>query len=138
MGAVGYGVSAAIAIAGANQARKAYEIEAQQKLEQADIAGIEADQQAINRTAQLNEQLSSILATTAGSGVSVLSPTTQTITRAEKKIASADLSSIKFMGDSKRRQFKISASGSRVKGKAAQLQGYGQAVAMGTKAYMST
>ena len=51
MGAVGYGLSAAIAVAGANQARKAYEIEAQQKAEHEEIQ----KKQAMQSSAQIFE-----------------------------------------------------------------------------------
>ena len=138
MGAVGYGVGAALSVAGAMQTRKAYAMEAQQNKEQADLAGIEADQKAINRTQQLNEQLSSILAQAAGSGVSITSPSIIRIGKQERKMAEADISSIKLMGDAKRRQYGIASQASKVKGKAGMIAGLGQAASLATKAYTSS
>jgi hypothetical protein len=71
MGAAGYGISAVMSLAAAKQAQKAYANDAQASMEQAELAGIQADQEAINRTAQLREQLASISASSAGGGVSV-------------------------------------------------------------------
>ena len=71
MGAVGYGISAALSIAAAMKAKEAYALQAKQSQEAADMAGIQADQEAINRTAQLNAQLAAISATASAGGVTV-------------------------------------------------------------------
>ena len=60
MGAGGYLASGLMSLAAAKQAQGAYANDAQASYEQAELAGIQADQEAINRTAQLREQLASI------------------------------------------------------------------------------
>ncbi len=139
MGAAGYGIGAVMSLAAARQSKAAYANDAQAAYEQAEMAGIEADQQAINRTAELQEQLSSIVNASAGQGVGAYaSPSITNIFRQEKKLAKADISSIKLMGKSKRRQYVLSAKGSQRKGKAAMYTGIGTAAQMGAKAYTST
>jgi len=139
MGSVGYGIGAVMSLAAARQAQKAYANDAQAAMEQAEMAGLEADQQAINRTIELQEQLSSISASIAGQGVSAYaSPSITNIYRREKQLASGDISSIKLMGKSKRRQYTLTASGMKKKGKAAMYTGIGTAAQMGAKAYTSS
>ena len=136
MGAAGYGISAVMSLAAAKQAQKAYANDAQASMEQAELAGIQADQEAINRTAQLREQLASISASSAGGGVSVgVGGSMANIRRRETRLANADISATKLMGMSKQRQFKLSASASKTKGKAAIYSGIGNAASQGTKAY---
>lgn len=136
MGAAGYGISAVMSLAAAKQAQKAYANDAQASMEQAELAGIQADQEAINRTAQLREQLASISASSAGGGVSVgTGGSMANIKRRETRLANADISATKLMGMSKQRQFKLSASASKTKGKAAMISGIGNAASQGTKAY---
>lgn len=136
MGAAGYGISAVMSLAAAKQAQKAYANDAQASMEQAELAGIQADQEAINRTAQLKEQLASISASSAGGGVSVgTGGSMANIKRRETRLANADISATKLMGMSKQRQFKLSASASKTKGKAAMISGIGNAASQGTKAY---
>ena len=95
MGAVGYGISAALSIAAAMKAKDAYALQAKQAQDQADIAGIQADQEAINRTAQLNAQLASISATQSAGGVAVgTSASFKNIGRRETKVANADISAV--------------------------------------------
>lgn len=136
MGAAGYGISAVMSLAAAKQAQKAYANDAQASMEQAELAGIQADQEAINRTAQLREQLASISASSAGGGVSVgTGGSMANIKRRETRLANADISATKLMGMSKQRQFKLSASASKTKGKAAMISGIGNAASSGSKAY---
>jgi len=136
MGAAGYGISAVMSLAAAKQAQKAYANDAQASMEQAELAGIQADQEAINRTAQLKEQLASISASSAGGGVSVgTGGSMANIKRRETRLANADISATKLMGMSKQRQFKLSASASKTKGKAAMYSGIGNAASSGSKAY---
>ena len=71
MGAAGYAISAVMSLAAARQAQKAYANDAQAAMEQAEVAKIQADQEAINRTAQLNAQLARISASQSGGGVTV-------------------------------------------------------------------
>ena len=136
MGAAGYGISAVMSLAAAKQAQKAYANDAQASMEQAELAGIQADQEAINRTAQLREQLASISASSAGGGVSVgAGGSMANIRRRETRLANADISATKLMGMSKQRQFKLSASASKTKGKAAMISGIGNAASQGSRAY---
>ena len=136
MGAVGYGISAALSIAAAMKAKDAYALQAKQAQEQADIAGIQADQEAINRTAQLNAQLASISATASAGGVSVgTSGSFKNIGRRETKLANADISAIKMMGRQNRRKFMLDSKASKTKGDAALIAGLGSAASSGSKAY---
>ena len=136
MGAVGYGISAALSIAAAMKAKEAYALQAKQTQEQADIAGIQADQEAINRTAQLNAQLASISATASAGGVSVgTSGSFKNIGRRETKLANADISAIKMMGRQNRRKFMLDSKASKMKGDAALISGLASAASSGSKAY---
>jgi hypothetical protein len=136
MGAVGYGISAALSIAAAMKAKDAYALQAKQAEEQAEVAGIQADQEAINRTAQLNAQLAAISATQSAGGVTVgTSGSFKNIGRRETKIANADISAIKFMGRQNRRKFMLDAKASKKKGDAALIAGLGSAASSGSKAY---
>ena len=135
MGGFGAAAGAVMSIAAAKQSQRAYQNDAQASYNQAELAGIDADQKAINRTAQLNEQLASISATSAGSGVSVGSGSMINIKRNEKKLAKQDVSSIKFMGNTKQRNYKLQGAGQINKGKAAKLSGYASAAKSGEQAY---
>lgn len=135
MGAVGYGVSAVMSLAAARQAQKAYANDAQASYEQAEMAKIQADQEAINRTAQLNAQLASISASAGSGGVAVSSGSIANIKRREIKLANADVSAIKLMGVQNRRKFQLQAKQSKLKGKAAMISGVGNAAGSATKAY---
>tara|TARA_B100001115_G_scaffold175015_1_gene160614 strand:+ start:293 stop:727 length:435 start_codon:yes stop_codon:yes gene_type:complete len=136
MGAVGYGISAALSIAAAMKAKEAYALQAKQSQEAADMAGIQADQEAINRTAQLNAQLASISATASAGGVSVgTSGSFKNIGRRETKLANADISAIKMMGRQNRRKFMLDSKASKMKGDAALISGLASAASSGSKAY---
>jgi hypothetical protein len=136
MGWGGMALSAVMSLAAARQAQKAYANDAQASFEQAQMAGIEADQEAINRTAQLREQLASISATSSGGGVSVgAGGSMANLKRRETRLAKADVGAIKLMGASKQRQFKLSASASKTKGKGALYTGMANAASSGAKAY---
>ena len=137
MGAVGYGVSAVMSLAAARQAQKAYANDAQASMEQAEMAKIQADQEAINRTAELNAKLASISASASGGGVSISSGSMQNIKRFETKLAKADVSAIQLMGLQNRRKFKLQGKQSKLKGKAALISGVGNAASSGSKAYES-
>lgn len=136
MGAAGYGISAVMSLAAARQAQKAYANDAQAAYEQAEMAKIQADQEAINRTAQLNAQLASISASAGSGGVAVgTSGSISNIKRREIKLAKGDVSAIKLMGFQNRRKFQLQAKASKTKGKAALLTGIGNAAQSGAKAY---
>ena len=136
MGWQAMAVQAVMTVAAAKKSQNAYANDAQASFEQAEMAGIQADQEAINRTAQLREQLASISASSAGGGVSVgAGGSMGNIKRRESRLASMDVSAIKFMGMSKQRQFKLQGKGSQLKGKAARLTGYANAATQAGKAY---
>ena len=136
MGAVGYGISAALSIAAAMKAKEAYALQAKQSQEAADMAGIQADQEAINRTAQLNAQLASISATASAGGVSVgTSGSFKNIARKETQLASQDVSAIKLMGRQNRRKFILDSKNQKLKGDAALIGGLADASSSGSKAY---
>ena len=136
MGAAGYGLSAVMSLAAARQAQRAYANDAQAAYEQAEMAKIQADQEAINRTAQLNAQLASISASAGSGGVAVgTSGSIQNIKRRETQLAKGDVSAIKLMGFQNRRKFELQGKASKTKGKAALLTGLGNAAQSGAKAY---
>jgi hypothetical protein len=139
MGAGGYLMAGAMSLAAARQQQGAYANDAQASYEQAQNAAIQADQEAINRTAQLREQLASISASSAGGGVSVgAGGSMANIRRRETRVANNDVSAIKYMGTSKQRQFKLQGDGKKKQGKAAMYSGYANAASSGTKAYYAT
>ena len=139
MGAGGYLAAGVMSLAAAKQAQGAYANDAQASYEQAQNAAIQADQEAINRTAQLREQLASISASSAGGGVSVgAGGSMANIRRRETRVANNDVSAIKYMGTSKQRQFKLQGDGKKKQGKAAMYSGYANAASSGTKAYYAT
>ena len=139
MGAGGYLASGLMSLAAAKQAQGAYANDAQASYEQAQNAAIQADQEAINRTEQLREQLASISASSAGGGVSVgAGGSMANIRRRETRVANNDVSAIKYMGTSKQRQFKLQGDGKKKQGKAAMYSGYANAASSGTKAYYAT
>tara|TARA_R100001463_G_scaffold83906_3_gene138515 strand:+ start:619 stop:1065 length:447 start_codon:yes stop_codon:yes gene_type:complete len=135
MGAAGYGISAVMSLAAARQAQKAYANDAQASYEQAEMAKIQADQEAINRTAELNAKLASISASAGSGGVAVSSGSIKNIRRRETQLASADVGAIQTMGLQNRRKYKLEASSKKTKGKASMISGVGSAVTSGTKGY---
>lgn len=137
MGAAGYGLAAVMSLAAAKQAKAGYQMEAQSNREQAELAQINADQEAINRTAQLNAQLASISATAGSGGINIGSTSIANIKRRETQLAKADVSATKLLGASNRRKYQIGAKTAETKGKAAVLTGISNAAGQATKAYYS-
>jgi len=127
MGSVGHFASAAFSLASAKQSQRAYANDEQAAYEQAELASIQSDQEAINRTAQLNAQLASISASSAGGGIAIGSSSIANINRRENQLASQDKSAIKFMGATKRRNYQLTGKASKAKGKAAMYSGYASA-----------
>jgi len=127
MGSVGNFASAAFSLASAKQSQRAYANDEQAAYEQAELASIQSDQEAINRTAQLNAQLASISASSAGGGIAIGSSSIANINRRENQLASQDKSAIKFMGATKRRNYQLTGKASKAKGKAAMYSGYASA-----------
>jgi hypothetical protein len=99
------------------------------------MAKIQADQEAINRTAELNAKLASISASASSGGISVSSGSIKNISRRETKLAEADVSAIKLMGLQNRRKFQLQGKQSKLKGKAALISGVGNAAGSASKAY---
>ena len=121
-------VSVGTTLLSAKMQKDAYEMEAQQNEEQAEMAKIEADQQANVRRNQLLQMLSSLNVSESSRGLDIGSGGTSSALRgSEKKMADADLSSIKLMGLSKRRQFQLGAKQSKLSGKGALISGLGDA-----------
>ena len=138
MGWQGMAISAVMSLAAARQSAKAYANDAQSAMEQAEMASIEADQEAINRTAQLRETLASISSSSAGGGVSVgAGGSMANIRRRETRLAKADVGAIKLLGSSKQRQFKLSAKASKTKKTAAIYSGIGKAASTGSEGYQA-
>tara|TARA_R110001592_G_scaffold17811_1_gene74577 strand:+ start:63 stop:515 length:453 start_codon:yes stop_codon:yes gene_type:complete len=127
MGSVGSFASAAFSLAAGKAEQRAYANDEQAAYEQAELASIQADQEAINRTAQLNAQLASISASSAGGGIAIGSSSIANINRRENQLASQDVSAIKFMGNTKRRNYQLSGKASAQKGKAAKWRSYASA-----------
>jgi hypothetical protein len=108
--------------------KDAYEEEAQANREQAEMAKIEADQQENTRRNQLLQMMSALNVSEAGRGLGIGSGGTSVALRqSEKKFAEADISSIKLMGLSKRRQYGFGARQASLSGKAGMLSGVSSA-----------
>lgn len=126
--AVMMAMSVGTQLLGAKLQRDAYEDEAQANAEQADMAKIEADQQENVRRNDLLQIMSALNVSEAGRGLSVSSGGTGSALREnEKKFADADISSIKLMGLSKRRQYRLAGSSAKTSGQAAILSGVSSA-----------
>jgi len=114
--------SVGLSLLGAQAQRKAYQAEAAAYNEQADMAGIQSDQQEISRREQLRRQLASLGTSMSAQGVALgTSPSVEALERGEVKIASSDISSIRLMGLSNRRKYGLSAAGSMASAKAATI-----------------
>ena len=121
----------------ARQQAGAYADDAQAAYEQSEDAKIEAKQQEVDRLAELRDQLSTLDSDFAGRGVAVgTSATVRNYGRQETKMAKADISSIKYMGASKQRQYRLKASKSKKLGKYAMISGVSKAASYGGDAYM--
>ena len=119
----------------AKMQRDAYEIEAQQNEENAEMAKMQADQQENSRRSQLLQIMSALNVSESSRGLSIgTGGSSKALRENEINLAKADLSSIKLMGLSKARQFKMGASASRTSGKAAML-GAGTQVATSYRRY---
>ena len=128
MGQAAMFISVASTLVGAKMQRDAYEMEAQQNEEQANMAQIEAEQQTNARRNQLLQVMSALNVSESSRGVTVAQGGSGSALREnEQTLAKADLSSIKLMGLSKKRQFRLGASQSRLGGKAAVISGVASA-----------
>jgi len=130
-------VAAVGSLMAARQQAGAYANDAQAAYEQAEDAKIEAKQQEVDRLAELRDQLSTLDSDFAGRGVAVgTSATVKNFGRQETKMAKADVSSIKYMGTSKQRQYKLKSSKSKKLGKYAMISGVTKAGVYAGDAYM--
>lgn len=121
-------ISVGSTLLSAKMQRDAYEMEAQANREQAEMAEIEAEQQANSRRNQLLQVMAALNVSEAGRGTSMgEGGSSKALRLGEKKYADADLSSIKLMGLSKKRQYGLGASQSRLGGKAAVISGVASA-----------
>ncbi|OUU63405.1 MAG: hypothetical protein CBC24_09215 [Candidatus Pelagibacter sp. TMED64] len=108
----------------AKMQKDAYEMEAQQNEENAELAKIEMEQQENARRDQLLNVLSSLSSDEGSRGLAIGSGgTAQALRSSEKRMADADLSSIRLMGLSKRRQFQLGAKQSQIAGRGSILSG---------------
>ena len=117
-------ISLATTMYGAKLQKDAYEMEAQQNEEQANMAEIEAEQQSGARRNQFLQMMSALNVSEAGRGLSISQGgSSSSLRESDKKYLDADLSSIKLMGMNKSRQYRLGASQSRLSGKAALISG---------------
>ena len=122
--------SLGLGLMAAQQQRSAYEMEAQAYEEQAKMAGIQAKQQENERNRRLRMQLASLGTSMAAQGVEIgSSASVLALQEDEIKVAKNDIASIKLMGMSKRRQYGLSAAGSKAAGKATILGSYAKTAA---------
>tara|TARA_X000001382_G_C3169667_1_gene179050 strand:- start:848 stop:1294 length:447 start_codon:yes stop_codon:yes gene_type:complete len=122
--AVMMAISVGSTLMSAKLQRDAYEAEAEANEEQAQMAGIEADQQENARRNQLLGILSALNVSESSRGLSIgQGGSSSALKENEKKFADADISSIKLMGLSKKRQFRLSADSARLSGKASIVSG---------------
>lgn len=108
--------------------RDAYEAEAQANEEQAEMATMQADQQHNARRGQFLQIMSALNVSESSRGISIgVGGSSKALRENELNLAKADLSSIKLMGLSNSRQFRMGASSSRLSGKASVLSGLSSA-----------
>ena len=137
MGVAAQVAAIGLTIASASQARAAYKMEEEAYKEKAELAKLQADQDEIARNNQLRMQLAALGTSASARGIEG-GPTSASISAAEgreKDIAKRDIANIKLMGMTTRRNYQISAAGSKAAGKAAYLgslaQGAGMAYSIG-------
>ena len=91
--------SLVLGLAGANQAKKAYELEAQSYQEQKDLSAIESMQNERDRIKILRQQLASLGTSMSSQGVALgTSASTLALEKDEINIANRDIDAIKLMG----------------------------------------
>ncbi len=120
--------SLVLGLAGANQAKKAYELEAQSYQEQKDLSEIQSGQQERDRLKMLRMQLASLGTSMSAQGVALgTSASTLALEKDEINIANRDIDAIKLMGMSNQRRFSLSARGSKMAAKGAMVAGFSKA-----------
>ena len=120
--------SLVLGLAGANQAKKAYELEAQSYQEQKDLSEIQSGQQERDRLRMLRMQLASLGTSMSSQGVALgTSASTLALEKDEINIANRDIDAIKLMGMSNQRRFSLSARGSKMAAKGAIIAGFSKA-----------
>jgi len=124
--------SAFVGLMAANKAKSAYEMEAQSYEEARKMESIKTSQQVVERDRRLRAQLASLDSSMAAQGITIgTSASISALENDEKKLASADISSIKLMGASNRRKYGLSAQSSKIKGESAVLGSYAKTAAIG-------
>jgi len=118
-----------MSLAAARQEKAVYEMEARSYEEQAETSAIQSRQEEEERRRQLRMQLASLGTSMSSQGVAIdpRQGSMGAIRKSEMDIAKKDIGSIKLMGMSNRRKYKISAASSRAAGKAAVTSSYAQA-----------
>lgn len=120
--------SLVLGLAGANQAKKAYELEAQSYQEQKDLSEIQSGQQERDRLRMLRMQLASLGTSMSSQGVALgTSASTLALEKDEINIANRDIDAIKLMGMSNQRRFSLSSRGSKMAAKGAMIAGFSKA-----------
>ena len=129
MGATASIVSAGVALASANQQRKAYQMQAAQYGEQLELSKLQADADVLARQNNLFYQIASLNASTAGSGgvVGNYGDSSDAFGTNERKLAANDIRNIKIMGYSTQRQFGLSQAMARSSAQSAMLGGLSSA-----------
>tara|TARA_E500000318_G_C3428687_1_gene160235 strand:+ start:161 stop:607 length:447 start_codon:yes stop_codon:yes gene_type:complete len=120
-------VSAGMALKQGQLAKQAYANDAQAAYERAEEVAMQAEQKEIARKNQLNENLASLSSMFAGGGVSITGGSVSNLRTTEKKFAKDDITSIRYMGTSQSRQFKLAGDSKKKQGKAAQIGSYAKA-----------
>ena len=122
--AVMMAVSVGSSLMAAKTQRDAYELEAEANEQNAELAGIEMEQQENASRNDLINIISSLNVGEASRGVSVKTGGSSGALRmSEQKMADSDLSSIRLMGLSKARQFRLGSKQARLSGTASMLGG---------------
>lgn len=118
--------AAGLSLLGGQSARKTYEASAAANKEQADMAGIQADQQIELSNDRLRKQLASLGSSMSAQGVAIgTSQSVQALGLDEKNINKKNIANIKLMGLSNRRKYQLGAAGQTAAGKAATVTSFG-------------
>ena len=130
--------SAGLKLGAAKMEKDRYEMQAQEARENANLSRLSAKGQAADRERQRRMQISSIRADAASRGVSA-SPggTIGSLIRRENTFAKIDSNRIMLMGESKARQYGLSAKASKQAGKGALISGVSSAFGQGAEYKMA-
>jgi len=119
---VGVGLQAAAlgaSLYAAKMQKDVYAAEAQAAEENAKMAEIQSNQEQIERMRMLRMQLASLKTLNSSQGVALgTSASTSALIDNEERMANADISALKLMGQSNRRKYQLTADSSRTAGRA--------------------